>query len=463
MFTTTSAQHQNRSVEEEVLFEFYNETGGSNWTNQCAEGKVGSCWLAPQTNHCYWLGVQCNTQGLVTTLSLPNNNLSGDPPPVLGKLTSLETLNLGYNNFNQFSPIPKEWTTLPNLISLDISNCSITTTPQMKHLTNLRNLSVQGFLDDMSFLSSLKNLEIFDMSYNVIFPELPTQLTPVHSLRYLIARYCAICDIPSLANHTCMVHLDLNHQIPTDCGDRVFSLEILSSMPNLEYLDLDMHPNTNFSDPDVLSYIFHLSRIRTLNLHNVHLDIPFPPTFFSSLPHLEVLDMSGTSIESEIPRNIGIAANLTRLILRDNFISGSIPDSILNLHRLTVLDFHNNSISGPIPTQLGHNVSSLQILDLGLNQISGPLPDSIGQMRNLTYLSLKSNLLIGSIPARAWRDLLNLRVFDLSRNNLTGYIYPDIQKAFEGLQKLDLSFNGFIGDMPGLDRGYSMQYLVCCE
>jgi hypothetical protein len=67
--------------------------------------------------------------------------------------------------------------------------------------------------------------------------------------------------------------------------------------------------------------------------------------------------------------------------LKNNSLSGSIPDSLRNLNRLTYLDLSNNQLSGQFPEWV-HDLSYLKILNLGQTFFSGEIPLVIGGRLN---------------------------------------------------------------------------------
>jgi hypothetical protein len=84
-----------------VLVQLYNNTSGSNWTNQAN-------WLTGAAAS--WHGITVNGLGRVMEINLPNNNLAGSIPTNITTLTGLTTIDIAGNNLEQ----------LPNLTSLGI-------------------------------------------------------------------------------------------------------------------------------------------------------------------------------------------------------------------------------------------------------------------------------------------------------------------------------------------------------
>jgi hypothetical protein len=72
---------------------------------------------------------------------------------------------------------------------------------------------------------------------------------------------------------------------------------------------------------------------------------------------------------------------LTVSNLRNNSLSGCIPDSFAELNRLVYLDLSINHLTGPFPEWV-HNLKSLSLLNLGQNDLSGEIPLVIRKKQN---------------------------------------------------------------------------------
>lgn len=98
------------------------------------------------------------------------------------------------------------------------------------------------------------------------------------------------------------------------------------------------------------------------------------------------------------------------LRLRNNNLSGSIPESIGNLTSLQILHLDKNQLTGPIPESIG-NLTSLTELILSDNNLTDPIPDSIGNLHMLVSLFLSNNQFTGPIPdLNTIRSGINFRV-----------------------------------------------------
>lgn len=78
------------STERNVLKDFFDSTNGFAWAKK-------DYWMDEHESHCKWYGVECN-DGVVTKLSLMNNDLTGKLSSSIGQLRYLKTLDLSDND-----------------------------------------------------------------------------------------------------------------------------------------------------------------------------------------------------------------------------------------------------------------------------------------------------------------------------------------------------------------------------
>ncbi|MFM2393734.1 MAG: hypothetical protein RLZZ546_1716 [Bacteroidota bacterium] len=129
-----------------ALVNFYNSTGGSNWTNK-------SGWQNNSTNCnvCSWFGVVCNSENRVIALNLGSNNLTGNIPSTITGVTKLNRINLYSNNLGP--SLPSFLSSLQALEYVDLGDNNYTgTIPiSLASLVNLRTL----FLDNNTLSGSI--------------------------------------------------------------------------------------------------------------------------------------------------------------------------------------------------------------------------------------------------------------------------------------------------------------------
>ena len=169
-------------------------------------------------------------------------------------------------------------------------------------------------------------------------------------------------------------------------------------------------------------------RVIRLDLRENRLSGPIPDEI-TQLQNLRVVDLSNNRLTGSIPSGIGELQNLTWLGLGWNRLTGRIPPALGKLRKLRVLGLSDNQLTGSIPPDLGQ-LQYLVNLYLDYNDLTGPIPPELGQMRNLGLLNLGGNGLTGSIPAELGR-LQGLWYLALENNlGLTG-ILPNVFLNFK--------------------------------
>lgn len=177
-----------------------------------------------------------------------------------------------------------------------------------------------------------------------------------------------------------------------------------------------------------------------------------------------------SGVRGSIPPELGRLSELTHLDLRRNLLNGEIPKELGQLSMLVVLDLHGNRLEGPIPSELGrlsdlkilnaHSnrltghlpmelswISSLEELYLHNNRLSGTIPCELGQLGFLDNLWLSNNRLSGEVPAELG-FLTGLTHLSLYGNLLTGTIPSELGALGSSLQRLRLSGNMLTGCIP---------------
>ena len=318
----------------------------------------------------------------------------------MANLTSLQQLDLSYNNFIG-----------------DISFSPLTS------LTSIRELSLSDnhFQIPVSLSSFLNHSQLkdFDGSNNEIYVEELEEhnLAPKFQLECLYLssnRYGGAFPFPKFLLHQySLQEIDFSN-LKLRGGFPIWLLE----------------NNTNLNELHLVNN--SLSGTFQLPIH----------------PHqkLSELDISNNNFESHIPREIGsYFPSLTFLSMSDNNFSGRVPSSFDFLLYLQVLDLSNNNISGTLPSffnssdllhvYLSRNMlqGSLEhafqksfdliTLDLSHNHLTGSIPKWIGEFSQLSFLLLGYNNLDGSIPTQLCK-LNKLSFIDLSHNNFSGHILP---------------------------------------
>ncbi|XP_044473876.1 receptor-like protein kinase BRI1-like 3 [Mangifera indica] len=387
----------------------------------------------------------------LSTLDLSYNLLSGEIQPsfVAGSPGSLKYLDLSHNNFSG------------KLSNLDFGKCS--------NLTVV-NLS-QNIFSGSEFPTSLKNcqlLETLNLSHNALQDKIPGLL--VGNLKKLkrlsLAHNQFTGEIPHELGQVCgtLEELDLSFNKLT--GELSSNFELCSSLQSLNL-------GNNLLSGDFLSTV--VSKLPSLKyLHvpfnNITGSVPLP---LANCTQLRVLDLSSNALTGTIPSGFCSSPSLSaleRIILPNNYLSGTVPLELENCKNLKTIDLSFNSLSGPIPPAIWTlpylsdlvmwannltgeipeaicvNGGNLETLILNNNLLTGKIPQSISRCTNMIWISLSSNLLSGEIPAGIG-DLLHLAVLQLGNNSLTGQIPSELGKC-RSLIWLDLNSNNLNGALP---------------
>jgi leucine-rich repeat protein SHOC2 len=280
------------------------------------------------------------------TLDLSGLELSS-LPKCLALCTTVKSLNL---SLNQFRKIPKCVYELTELTYLDLSHNQLHDfQPEIQKLVHLVNLNVSfNLLESVNYINQLPLLAELDLSHNrfSVFPS-PSRLT---RLKVLNLSYNHLRDLSlDLAVFRSLYHLDLSHNH-------------LRTAIGLKYLN----------------------DLRTLDLsHNV--DLRFPRDI-GCLKRLEELDLSYIDVFVGIPKDIGGAVELKKLIFRGANIK-KISEKLWQLKKLRVLDLSENKLR-KIPKELAY-LKELEILEFDFNPISIEQRVDLSHFSKLKKLSIK--------------------------------------------------------------------------
>ena len=431
----------------------------------------GKSWNTNDKNPCLWNGVKCSssTSGHVTSLSLSGLGLATSATntssafaffELLCQLESLESLDL---SLNFFAFIPS---------SSFFSSCT-----GLSHLKSLNFSSnrLTGSVDD--FLS-FRNLEILDLSHNMLRGEVGSKFVGLSKLKSLNLSANIIGGTIPLNRGLEELVLSIN------CFQGKIPSEI-SRLKNLTFLDLSMNDLSGsvpgeigglsklqllvLSSNNLIGQIpSNLSSIQSLRYfaadrngftgvipdgisrHLIYLDLSYNklsgkiPSDLLSAPNLESVDLSSNRLEGPIPGNF--SQRLFRLRLGENNLTGRVPTLFQQLPGLTYLELNNNQLSGEIPSQLGI-CQNLSLLNLASNRLQGGLPKELGNLSELVIVKLQENNLSGEIP-NEFSKLRNLITLNLSRNFLDGPIPPSIITNLSKLLNLNLAVNRLYGPIP---------------
>ena len=349
----------------EALVALYQSTNGSNWTNS-------TNWLSSEPLNT-WYGVRTNANGLVASLSLIGNNLSGSIPPEIGQLQTITWLGLAENQLS--GNIPPEIGQLLNLRNLRIDGNLLTGTipPEIGLLQNLRSLLLYGNQLTGTIppeLAQLSDLSTLDLSNNRLSGSIPPELAQLSNLSTL-----------DLAGN------QLSGLIPPE----IAQLNKLS--------DFNVSENLGLTGPLPEAFL-GLAELERFLFDGTQICVPATTQFqewFKKIPNRS----SGLTTCPSPQRDALIALydrtdgpNWTNSTNWNSFepldqwhgITTDAED------RVTGIELENNSLSGSIPSNLG-NLTSLMSLNLSFNSsLSGTIPYALTNL-NLEELALAGTML----------------------------------------------------------------------
>ena len=390
-----------QSSDRESLISFYNQTNGDNWkhnTNWLSNKPIGE-----------WYGVLTwSSNGRVTHLQLPDNNLSGPIPPEIGTLDSLRVLTLFYNHLT--GEIPPE---IGNLKTL-------------RYFNLLSNQLTGGIPPEIGQLVSLDELWL---AKNRLTGEIPREIGNLDNLRFLILNGNMLngaipAEIGQLVNlrEIDLGYNELTGEIPPEIGQLVLA----------EELGLSSNQLTGEIPPE----IGQLKSLKILLLRLNRLSGEIPPEI-GQLDALHTIWAYSNQLTG-IPPEIGIMDSLRAILLYDNRLTGEIPAGIFQMKNLEVLNLSRNQLTGEIPPEIGQ-LKTLESLNLFENQLTGAMPPEIGQLRSLRRMLIYDTKLSGEIPPEIGQ-LDKLEILHLNNNLLMGMLPPEMGRM-ESLRNLNLSEN----------------------
>eukprot|EP00249_Psilotum_nudum_P015777 c25514_g1_i2 orf=375-2756(-) len=272
-----------------------------------------------------WEGVTCDHEGRVLALNLTNKGLKG--------------------------LIPSEIRGLVFLRSLDLSNHNGSSDPWNQ---------IEG---DVSVIGRLSNLQMLNLSYNVLNTEFPPALLQLTNLTALI-----------LSNS------HLIGRFPVG----------LSKLQNLQYLYLSNCTMTG----DLPAELGALINLMELSLWNNQFNSKIPVEL-GNLVHLTYLNLHSCGLWGGLPPEFHNLKNMHRLYLYNNVLTGTIPESWSAMENLSDLRLEYNFLTGNFPSWTLHH-TNLHYLELAYNQFYGSIPTL--NSTQLQTLRIECDFFTGDLP-----------------------------------------------------------------
>lgn len=188
---------------------------------------------------------------------------------------------------------------------------------------------------------------------------------------------------PEIGVFTCMntIKFDKNQitSIPSE----------IDNLTSLGIFTLSSNPITSLPDE-----IGNMTNLINLDLSNTN--ISSLPTGFENLTNIQAIYADNCKFES-FPIALCNIPGLGVIRLKNNQMSGEIPEEIGNLTNLIELDISNNNLSGQLPKNMGNLVSLIKLYAQN-NQITGTIPSTFCNLSNIDLIYLMNNKMSGTIP-----------------------------------------------------------------
>nr|MDA3816651.1 choice-of-anchor D domain-containing protein [Prolixibacteraceae bacterium] len=395
-----------------ALVAFYNAGNGDNWNDNTG-------WLTgPLYN---WFGISIS-EGQITKLELPVNNLNGYIPNEIGELTNLTVLNLRQNSGLSGTSIPDSVGSLENLIELDLYNNghsgsipeSIGNLSALEYLDLAANWNLTGSIP--SSIGDMANLRNLNLRGNNLTGNIPAEIGNLTDLNYLY-----------------LYDNQLSGSIPLEIGDA----------SNLRYIRLQNNQLTG-TIPEEMGNL----NLWALYLDNNQLEGEIPASFenvnFGFL-HLHNNNLSGDLPSSlaqmvnnpvSIPEEEKVANESQPLYLRDGSLASSVQkDASLNVsYRLRVennkFTFANLETSGIAPGSIDEfTYAPLDtVLDLDFNESINALTVHDGKAsenNNLWYYNFET------IAGETNDSIFNIEDTGGYGCIVSNIVYPDLELTSE--------------------------------
>ncbi|VAH52602.1 unnamed protein product [Triticum turgidum subsp. durum] len=379
----------------------------------------------------------------IRIISLSQNFFTGPVPAWLGELPFLSGLLAGGNEL--VGQIPRVLGNLTMLTRLDLSFCKLNgeipiELSKLRQL-NILELSSNGLTGSFpTFLGNLTSLTAIGLALNLLTGSVPATLGNMRSLQLLdlgsnrFQGELGFLDGLSNCRELRLINLQVND----------FSGGLPDYTGNLSKKLVSFDATGNKLTGGIPSTISNLSGVSSLILMNNQLSQSIPESI-TTMENLERIDISGNSFVGPIPARIGMLKRLVQLFLYNNKFSGSIPDGLGNLTLLEYISLSYNNLSSHVPASL-FLLNNLVELNLSHNSLTGALPFDLGHMKQINKIDLSNNNLVGSLPD-SFGQLRMLTYLSLSHNSFQNSI-PYSFRNLISLGTLDLSSNNFSGTIP---------------
>ncbi len=394
----------------DVLAILHDRTYGGSWTD-------GTNWLSDEPLS-DWGGVDTDDNGRVVGLSLNGNNLRGPIHSSIGQLDQLRTLNLGRNWISGSIPAEVRDLSLLRQLVLSVNGLDGELPAELGHLDSLRTLNVGATSLSGLIPGSFADLDLESFQVN------GTELCVPPSLSAWLDSIPQTDDPPEC---TGQVSVDPTTVTLGAIGDTVrLAATVIGpdgavvQSPALTWTSGDTRvariDTTGLVTARYVGVTTITATYDSVTAGSVEVAVKLPgsdrvvlETFYRATGGRNWTDNTNWLSDEPLEEWHGVGVDgsgrVNYLSLRDNNLTGQIPQAIGLLDSLLTLTLGYNPLTGPIPSAIGR-LRGLRNLVLRNTGLSGPLPPEMGDMKELQYVSLDNTALSGPLPA----TLANLTV-----------------------------------------------------
>ncbi|KAM0938886.1 putative non-specific serine/threonine protein kinase [Dioscorea sansibarensis] len=335
-------------------------------------------------------------------IQLRENQLLGGIPQSIRKLCNLRILDLSSNNITDDVSILAK-------ISSECAGGSL-------EILNLRGNNLVGNLSD--WLAHLKVLTFLDLGNNLLQGTIPASIGNISTLRSLSLSHNTLNGtLPESIGQLSTLNLfDVSHNSLSGTISEVHfqnlsKLEHLSLGSNSFVFNMssDWEPPFRLRliglrrcriGPKFPPWLMKQTDYNILDLSYAEINDTAPDWIWNYYQHIFLLDLSHNQITGEVPGRLKYAS-MSNIDLSFNRFEGPLPGLPASIE---YIDFSGNSFSGTIFPLFAQPMLTFSHLIITNNIINGTIPDSICNYLDLFVINLSGNLLYGELP-ECWADL----------------------------------------------------------